>query len=119
MTLEYPVILKRLAKYTEFSGGEELALALTPTSIVEEARERLVLTSEARDLLEARNEFTLGGVRDIRPRAEQAERGVTLQPTDLLRVRDTLRAARACDASSPAPRRAFPVWPTSPGASRR
>ncbi len=93
VTLEYPVILKRLAEYTEFSGGEELALALKPTSIIEEARERLTLTSEARDLLEARNEFTLGGVRDIRPRAEQAERGVTLQPTDLLRVRDTLRAA--------------------------
>ncbi len=92
MTLEYPVILKRLAEYTEFSGGEDLALALTPTSIIEEARERLALTGEARDLLEVRTAFTLGGVRDIRALAEQAERGVTLQPTDLLRVRDTLRA---------------------------
>ncbi|MFP4394357.1 MAG: endonuclease MutS2 [Anaerolineales bacterium] len=92
VTLEYPVILKRLAEHTEFSGGEDLALALEPVSIIEEARERLALTGEARDLLEVRATFTVGGVRDIRPLAEQAEHGVTLQPTDLLRVRDTLRA---------------------------
>ena len=95
-TLEYPAILKRLAQYTDFSGGTHLALDLLPTSDYREARERLALTREARTLLQTRPDFSLGGVRDIRPFVERAQHGVTLQPADLLQVRDTLLgAARA------------------------
>jgi len=54
VTLEYPEILKRLAQYTDFSGGAELASALLPTSDHREARERLALTREACLLLDAR-----------------------------------------------------------------
>jgi len=93
ITLEYPEILKRLARYTDFSGGAELALALLPTSDHREARERLALTREARLLLDARSDFALGGVHDIRPLAERAQHGVTLQPGDFLQARDTLVGA--------------------------
>jgi len=93
VTLEYPEILKRLARYTDFSGGAELALALLPTSHHREARERLALTREARLLLDARPDFALGGVHDIRPLAERARHGVTLQPGDFLQARDTLAGA--------------------------
>jgi len=93
VTLEYPEILKRLARYTDFSGGAELALALLPTSDHREARERLALTREARLLLDARADFALGGVHDIRPVAERAQHGVTLQPGDFLQARDTLVGA--------------------------
>ncbi|MGC9394630.1 MAG: endonuclease MutS2 [Anaerolineae bacterium] len=93
ITLEYPAILKRLAQYTDFSGGAELALALLPTSDYREARERLALTREARQLLQSRPDFALGGVHDIRPLAERAEHGVTVQPGDFLQARDTLAGA--------------------------
>jgi len=93
VTLEYPAILERLAKYTDFSGGQALTLSLMPTSDYREARERLALTREARAFLLARPDFALGGVRDIRPFVERAQHGVTLQPGDLLQVRDTLMNA--------------------------
>jgi DNA mismatch repair protein MutS2 len=93
VTLEYPEILKRLARYTDFSGGAELALALLPTSDHREARERLALTREARLLLDSRSDFALGGVHDIRPLAERAQHGVTLQAGDFLQARDTLVGA--------------------------
>jgi DNA mismatch repair protein MutS2 len=93
VTLEYPEILKRLARYTDFSGGAELALELLPTSDHREARERLALTREARLLLDARSDFALGGVHDIRPLAERAQHGVTLQPGDFLQARETLVGA--------------------------
>ncbi len=89
--LEYPEILARLAKYADFSGGEALILALTPTPDVHEARERLSLTGEARKLLEDRASFGLGGVRDVRPLVERTEHGVMLQPSEFLEIRDTLR----------------------------
>ncbi|MBN1875427.1 MAG: endonuclease MutS2 [Anaerolineae bacterium] len=90
ITLEYPAILERLAEHTDFSGGRALALALTPAPDYREARERLALTQEARALLEARPDFALGGVRDVRPLAAQSQRGVVLQPSDLLTVRETM-----------------------------
>jgi len=93
ITLEYPIILERLARYADFSGGQALALALEPVFDLREAAERLSLTTEARALLKAHPDFALGGVMDIRPLAERAQRGVTLQPSDFLRVRSTLLGA--------------------------
>ncbi|MGC9399205.1 MAG: endonuclease MutS2 [Anaerolineae bacterium] len=93
-TLEYPKILEQLARHTDFSGGVALVKALEPTSDVREARERLQLTTEARALLEAHPEIGLGGVTDIRPLVDRARHGITLDPTELLQVRDTLRAAQ-------------------------
>ncbi|MCU0521029.1 MAG: endonuclease MutS2 [Anaerolineae bacterium] len=91
--LEYPEILKRLARHTDFSGGEALALALEPVFFLREAQELLALTSEARALLEAHPDFALGGVRDIRPMAARAQHGITLQPAEFLEVRSTLIGA--------------------------
>jgi DNA mismatch repair protein MutS2 len=52
-------------------------------------------TSEARALLDAKPDTTLGGARDVRPLVEVAHRGAVLSPSDLLDVRDTLVAARS------------------------
>ncbi|HQE99773.1 MAG TPA: endonuclease MutS2, partial [Anaerolineae bacterium] len=92
-TLEFPKILARLAKYTDFSAGAELALALTPAPDYREARERLTLTAEARALFVARPDFALGGITDIRPWVEQARHEVLIMPREMLQVRDTLLGA--------------------------
>ncbi|MCJ7550033.1 MAG: endonuclease MutS2, partial [Anaerolineae bacterium] len=93
VTLEYPEILKRLARYADFSGGQALALELKPVFDIREATELLSLTTEARALLKAHSDFALGGVMDIRLQAERARRGVTLQPSEFLEIRSTLLGA--------------------------
>jgi DNA mismatch repair protein MutS2 len=93
-TLEFSHILTRLAQHTSFSAGRALALALEPSPVFVEARQRLQETREARHLLDTQGGVSLGGVHDVRPLAQQAVRGAVLQPTDLLDVENTLRVAR-------------------------
>jgi DNA mismatch repair protein MutS2 len=93
-TLEFPKVLARLAAYASFSAGEERGLALLPVTDVREIEGRLGTTSEARALLDANSDVTLGGAHDVRPQVEAARRAVALPPPELLDVRDTLVAAR-------------------------
>ncbi len=93
--LEYDKILARLAGFADFSGGQELALALLPTDDLRQAQDWQAETNEARRLLPENPNLHLGGVFDVRPLLVQAERAVTLRPPDLLDIRSTLLRARA------------------------
>ena len=93
-TLELPKVLAKLANYTSFSAGTELAQALEPSTFAEVVMQRLAETREARQLLTTRSDIALGGVHDVRDLAEHAVRGLRLLPTDLLAIRSTLIAAR-------------------------
>jgi len=92
--LEYDKIVARLAENTSFSAGRELALALLPSTEVPEVRRRLQETTEAKELLARRADITIGGAHDVRPLARHAAIEGTLEPRDLLDIRDTLLAAR-------------------------
>ncbi len=91
-TLEFPKILAQLARHTSFSAGRQRAIALQPSPVLAEVQVRLQETREARHLLDTGAAISLGGVRDIRPLAQNAQRGAILQPSDLLNIQDTLRA---------------------------
>lgn len=93
-TLEYPKILRSLATHTDFSAGEEEALALEPTSDYADIERGLKTTSEARILLDERPGTSVGGAHDVRPLTAAAQRGQVLPSADLLDVRDTLVAGR-------------------------
>ena len=93
--LEFDKILQRLAGYTSFSAGRELALGTLPTDDISLARQWLAETSEARRLLGEHSDVHLGGVHDVRPMLPLAERGVVLLAGDLLEIRSTLLRARA------------------------
>ncbi|MBI4497809.1 MAG: endonuclease MutS2 [Chloroflexi bacterium] len=93
--LEFTKIRERLAQYTAFSGGRELALALRPSPEVSTVLRSQQETQEAQALLESRPGFGLGSVRDVRPAAEQARLGGVLTPQALLEIMDTLAGARA------------------------
>ncbi len=93
-TLELPKVLARLASYTSFSAGGDLARALSPSTDPDTVMRRLRETGEARRLLTSKADVGLGGVHDVRPFAEAAARGATLLPQELLDVRGTLLAAR-------------------------
>lgn len=99
MTLEFPKVLERLAKHTNFSASHDLALSLTPSVSTIEVRERLRRTGEARRLLDDFPDVSIGGARDIRPAAAHARRGGILDAPVLLEVQATLSAARRLRAT--------------------
>jgi len=91
--LELDKVLARLAAHTAFSASHALALALEPTTDVAEARRRQAATAEARTLRAQRPTLTVGGAHDVRPLLRRAAVGGVLQPTELLDVASTGRAA--------------------------
>ncbi len=93
-TLEYDKILQQLAEHTAFSASRALALALRPSSDVEEVRRRRQETNEAKALLATRVELSVGGARDVRPQAQRARLEASLSAEDLLAIHNTLRSAR-------------------------
>jgi len=92
--LEYPKILERLAGYCAFAASAEKAHSLRPTDNLDEARQRLRETSEARQLLLTHPDLTIGGARDVRTQVELADHGGVLTPGELLDIKSTLIAAR-------------------------
>ncbi len=93
-TLEFPKILARLAGYCAFSASTALARSLRPAAELEAARRLQAETREARLLLAARPETSIGGARDVRPQVAAASRGQALQPGDLLDIKATLISSR-------------------------
>ena len=92
--LEYPKILERLAQYCAFSGGAELAVALLPSDDLVTVQEWLIQTYEAYQLLQQKDDINFGGVSDLRPLLDRAERRSVLFPPDLLEIKFTLQRAR-------------------------
>jgi DNA mismatch repair protein MutS2 len=92
--LEYDKILARVAEFCAFSGGEELALALLPSDDLLTVQEWLAQTSEAYKLLDQKTDISFGGVHDVRPMLERAERRAMLLAQELLDVRNTLLRSR-------------------------
>lgn len=93
--LELPKVLEQLAGFASFSASKGLARSLLPTNSLAEARGRQAATTEASYLLSVHSGITIGGAHDVRPLAESAARGVVLEPSELLEVKDTLVAARS------------------------
>ncbi|MFN2189436.1 MAG: endonuclease MutS2, partial [Candidatus Promineifilaceae bacterium] len=93
-TLEFEKVLDRLAGHTSFSAGANLALRLEPTFDEEEARQWQEETQEAFVLLDKRSDVRIGGARDVRRAADNAQRGFILPPKDLLEVASTISSAR-------------------------
>jgi len=93
-TLEFDKVLARLARHASFSAGRELALALRPSTNHAEVVRRQRLTAEARRLRAMKPSIGLGGAHDVRPLAHKASLGGILEPTELLDISSTLRAAQ-------------------------
>jgi len=83
---EFPFILERLAELTETPMGKELALALRPSSDMEEIRRSSLETEEAKRLFLYTPPPSLSGIVDIKPFVLRANMGVTLEPLELLKV---------------------------------
>src|SRR5688572_23325439 len=117
--LELPAILERLAEAAASEPGQAEALALAPTDNPEEVAERQRRTTEAVALLDHAAEPELGRVRDVRPAAELAERGSTLDAAALRAIASTVEQAAAArlalEAFAEAPRLASVAEAIDPG----
>ena len=93
-TLEFHKVKEILAGYTSFSAGEDMARKLAPTNDLDEARRWQAETQEAIDLFEMHTNITIGGTRDVRQAADNAERGFVLRAEDFRALQATIVAAR-------------------------
>jgi DNA mismatch repair protein MutS2 len=93
--LEFDKIINKVAGQTSFSGGAELAAALLPSDDLVTIQLWLAQTQEAYNLLGQKADISFGGVHDLRPFLERAERGATLMANELLEIKHTLQRARS------------------------
>ena len=105
--VEFPAIVDRLADATGSEPGRALAEELRPSPDVGEVERRQRLTTEAIGLLDAAAEPDLGGIADVRPAADLAARGSTIEPRALraiaVAIRGGLAARRTLEAAPDSP----------------
>jgi DNA mismatch repair protein MutS2 len=92
--LEFPRVLDQLAKHASFSVAVERVYQLKPVNHVVEIQRRLVLTREARVLVNTHDDIGVGGARDIRDLVGRARRNGVLEPAELMEISTTLSSAR-------------------------
>lgn len=92
--LEYHKIIDMLCESTVSSMGRDIASDLKPSSDIHEVKELLQETTEATNLILKKGNVPIAGTQDIRGALRKVKIGSALDPGELLRVADTLRAAR-------------------------
>ncbi len=92
--LEFPRVKEILAGYSAFAVSREMALALQPSTDVEQISRWLKQSAEARHLLSIEPDLSIGGIYDIREPVALAGKGKTLELQMLLDVQRTLTAIR-------------------------
>lgn len=93
-TLELHRILELLAECAVSDVAKKLALSLKPSSDVNEVREAIAKTSDARKLIGIKGAPSFSGIRDVSSGVKRAERGGVLNPSELLHIADLLKCAR-------------------------
>ncbi len=92
--LEFDKVLARLSRLAAFSGGRDLALALTPSSDYEVVLERQRRLAEAVRLRSFRPALNLNSAVDARGSLEKAGLGGSLDAQELLNIAVTQRVAQ-------------------------
>lgn len=92
--LEFDKIREKLASFAASELGKKLARELLPKFNYDEVRALLKETSDAVDVIIKRNNIPLAGIHDIKASLRHAEIGAILNASELIRISDTLYAAR-------------------------
>ena len=94
LKLELDKVLELLAGCAGSAEGKESCLRLHPTSDLEDVNAMLAETTAAADLCTRKGNPSFSGVKDVTASLERAERGGTLQPSELLAIAAVLRCTR-------------------------
>lgn len=92
--LEYNKIVEKLCENTVSEMGRDIASELKPSINLHEVKEILQETTEAVNLILKKGNIPLVGVQDIRAPLRKAKLGSTLEPGELIKIADTLKASR-------------------------
>lgn len=109
--LEYNKIISILADMCASALGRDYVLTLRPrieSSIIMELQRE---TSEAVSIILKKGVAPLGGVQDIKPQLRKAEIGSSLNPGELLKVGEVLRASRSVKNFSKEDRKTGETYP--------
>ena len=93
-TLELPRVLELLADMAVSEEAKRRALAVRPETDEEAILRLLDETDGARTMIARRGAPSFSGVRPIAESLDRADRGGSLNPTELLRIADLLTCAR-------------------------
>ena len=94
-TLEFTKVREMLAACALTDGSRAEAMALTPAPYIEEVRRRQTRTTDAVRLLNIKGMPSFGMVTDIAASCERADKGATLNTTELLAIANVLRTSRS------------------------
>lgn len=97
--LEFGEIRQMLKEYCSSSLGKEKVEKMQPSSEKEEVEKRLQLTQEMIDLLRLKGEFSLRGLKDLRPLLKRAEMGSILNEEECMAVANTIQVGRKSKSS--------------------
>ncbi|GGE63619.1 endonuclease MutS2 [Priestia taiwanensis] len=87
--------LKEIVKSYCVSGlGKQLLDDLDPSSNIKVVKHRLNETTEARKIIDAESHVPLVGISNINNLIDKLEKGIMLDPSDLLEISDFLRGCR-------------------------
>lgn len=92
--LEFDKIVKKLLNLASSALGKELVEEIRPEKDYNRIQELLKETNDGVSCIVRRGSPPLGGIHDIRGSLKRVEIGGVLGPGELLRIADTLRAAR-------------------------
>lgn len=92
--LEYDKIIDKLVSLTASTLGADLARQLVPDNDIEKVKMNLKETSDGVNFISRRGSPPLGGIHDIRDSVRRAEIGSMLNPGELMRIANVLRAVR-------------------------
>lgn len=92
--LEFDKILNKLSSLCASELGRELVSEIKPQTVLSKVQMLLKETTDATGFILRRGSPPLGGFHDIRGSLKRVELGSVLNPGELLRISDTLRAAR-------------------------
>lgn len=92
--LEYDKIIEKLAERASSQLGKDMASALLPLTNIEQVKAQQKETTDAVTCILRKGSPPLGGIHDIRSYIRRAETGGMLNPGELLKIADVLRASR-------------------------
>jgi DNA mismatch repair protein MutS2 len=93
--LEFDRVREKLAECASSDLGHRRALCLEPIPVLSDLTERMAQTTEMRELLDYDQSLPIDGIHDIEPHIKSLRiSGSYLPPEELIRVQQTLSAAR-------------------------
>lgn len=84
--LDYSEVLTQIAAFASFSRSADAIRHSLPRADLHSIQEALNLAKEAASYLQSGNEISFGGISDIEPEVKSAEKGITLDGSQLISI---------------------------------